>query len=166
MSMVACCIPCSRLGVGSPSGCRGGACGCYILEVYCALHACPFFICLGCICCACKGKHESGRGMTIFSARGRNVGEVSLKVGRTHALSILSPSLEISRKKSAMSYAVFLVLRDIRSERYDLVLSREGADAVWDPRDCIRQSKSRWRNMKCRVSCDFLQTCYIHGCFI
>lgn len=36
---------------------------------------------------------------SIFSARGRNVGEVSLKVVRTHALSILSPSLEISRKK-------------------------------------------------------------------
>lgn len=48
---------------------------------------------------------------------------------------------------------MFLVLQDARSVLYDLVLSREGADEVWDPRDSIMHSKSRWRNMKCRVSC-------------
>lgn len=43
--------------------------------------------------------NQAGEWLSIFSARGRNVGEVSLKVGRTHALSIHSHSLEISRKK-------------------------------------------------------------------
>lgn len=73
---------------------------CHVLKVYCALQACPFFSSLGCICCACSGKHQSGgRNYSVFSARGCNVGEVSLKVIRSHTLSILLSSLEISREK-------------------------------------------------------------------
>ena len=57
------------------------------------------------------------------------MGEVSLKVSRSHALSRPSPSVENSREeKPTASYGMFLVLHDTRSVHHDLVQSREGAD--------------------------------------
>lgn len=96
MRILASCVTCCQAQRKKPFWAHG----CHVLKVYCALQACPFFSSLGCICCACSGKQIRQREwLSVFSARGSNVGEVSLKVSRSHALSMLSPSLEISRKK-------------------------------------------------------------------
>lgn len=66
------------------------------------------------------------------------MGEVSLKVIRSHTLSILSLSLEISRKKiQQQARGCFLALQDTRSVHYDLVQSREGAEGERHPRNSI-----------------------------
>lgn len=143
MRILACCVPCLP-------GSERRAHVWHVFKVYCALQASPFFSSLGYICCSCSGKHQSGgRKDSGFSAWGSNVGKVSLKVIWSQTLSILSPSLEISRKKYISKLGDVFGFAEYKVRALWPCSEQRRSWWEWDPRKSIMQSKSRWRNMNC-----------------
>lgn len=139
---------------------------CHVLKVYCALQACPFFSSLECICCACSGKHKSGgRNDSAFSAGGSDVGEVSLKVIRSHTFSILSPSLEISRKKIQQQARRCFWFCRIQGQCI-MTLFRAEKELMGSEIPGTALCRVRVGEEIRTVSCSPWQTCYAHGCLL